>query len=460
MQAQVGNQAVLRHLGLTSTAIQRVYLRTGTHIVWHEGQAPPTGYEAAGTFEGSKGKAELYVATGAQAPTHNGDPTPTVMKAHAEDRAALRVFLEAHRQSENRMLANTCEWLLTGRAQVYPLTLVPATPSVLEKLETADRELVEEYGAVVYFPDPARGTGHLLDNPPSALTAEHLRVASPTMRGWQEAGDRIAIPDVATRVHNVLELATRLRHEVQHVADRHEDEEPTTDVDAVIQQYKTEFRAHIYQSGEERGAPQGSGSEFHGHLASRSITRYGYKWNELQLKVFEQIFGLYEDVRKQWGYSKEKGERSGDVGGSRDSPRTKKIKRMKKPIEKEDLDAALRKPSEDESYRKALLDTQTFHNAVVSYRKPDKESINRFNSVRVDALYTAIKGVAAGAARTAKLTQEQLAGDEGRPIREALAALQPEDKQDVLGVNVGLARKMDSVLDESAMSAVLGLLSK
>ncbi|MGH9561353.1 MAG: hypothetical protein ACRD3S_07855, partial [Terracidiphilus sp.] len=186
----------------------------------------------------------------------------------------------------------------------------------------------------------------------------NVRLAEPNTGGWNVAGEVIAI---VMSSNSKEEVWSTLRHEVQHDADKNRGRDARSgvrkgyeQVDAApnlgqkalalqksnaerdLQRYKTEYRAYSYQEGDTPGTY----SALDNTVANQN--HQGKLFTARQLAIFKHIYAGYEYTKVNW-----------------------------------DADSA-------------LPDGRTFRDAVVSYRNPDDEGFNKWNSIRVDAFYVAL----------------------------------------------------------------------
>ncbi len=250
---------------------------------------------------------------------------------------------EGSRFGRDTRLRNSVEWVRRGRTPLYVLT------------ETADREyrakllLGREVTAqdATYFPDPNSGRGAVghgtakthMYNPADAMDRTNV-VVNKRINGWNTAG-YIALTENGTDSRELF--FQTLRHEVQHAADKHRGPQLSLGVDTAVtpeeqefqqalRRYKTEYRAHSYQDGPAIQTPAGADTR-------------GRQWGGQQFAVFEHIRTDYPAIQTA-------------VGG--DQP---------------------------------TADNNRFITAAHAYRNPDTEGFNKYNSIRIDDLYLALREV-------------------------------------------------------------------
>jgi hypothetical protein len=299
------------------------------------------------------------------------------IRQHGEQKAQVRAWIdEGARSTTNLHLRNSCEWVQTGRLPVYVAT------------ETADAEHRAQVqmgkrapNATVFFPDPDLANVELMAAHPAAVAYDKFdpRVRAGTtvnqkVNGWNTAG-KIVVTDIGIGASKAEVLRT-IRHEVQHQADRHRDDENSPEVVAArapdaaegelayqeaVREYRTEYRAHWYQGGSAWDDIRGV-----------DVRGLNLAWGRKQWAVFQKIRADYPKIALA-------------VGG--DVPNAQQLR---------------------------------FRREVNSYRDPDEDGFNKLNSVRIDRLYNALNGVAVGAAElNAQGAEELLAAVNGLNAADA-----------------------------------------
>jgi hypothetical protein len=294
-----------------------------------------------------------------------GDAFQEKLAEHRTQLANVRQWLDlGSRPAADIRLRNSVEWVRRGKAKLYVLT------------ETGDRQyrtkvLLRKQRRkptaqdVSYFPNPDSGRGAVgegsaeshMYNPANAADRLNVVVNEP-INGWNRPG-YIAVTEHGTA--NEATFCQTLRHEVQHDADKHRDPELSEGVNTAripggreiqgtardelefqktLRTYKTEYRTHSYQGGPPGDAPIGV-----------QTPARGREWDSRQLAIFEHLRTRYPKI-------------GAAVGGDRPTAQQKR-----------------------------------FISEAHVYRNPDTEGYNKFNSVRIDDLYLALRAVPANTRR-------------------------------------------------------------
>ncbi len=307
----------------------------------------------------------------------------TATTRHKKDRRDLASYVYEGATSDERRLANSCEWILNGKVPLFAVT------------ETGDAFMrVKERGGnaasqTAYFPRGMPGApGDMMNNivnyDRSDYADANVTIDSKTTGGWNIAGGVIAIVNPSAKGKEGV--WGTLRHEVQHDADKNRGRDAQAGVrgaseafhahggsvvDQVgggkkvlggttaaadfakaqaekdLQRYKTEYRAYSYQEG------SGGGPYTDLDNTDRTFKTFGgVPFTERQFKIFSHIYLGYEHTKNNW-------DKNSELQGGR-----------------------------------------TFREAVSDYRDPDTEGFNKYNSVRVDAFYTALDAVGTKAVQT------------------------------------------------------------
>ena len=304
----------------------------------------------------------------------------TALAEHRRDRIALQKIVKEGAKSSDRRTANACEWILDGRTKLYALN---ATGDATERIAHLGENRAK---TEVWFPRGDGGAGDLLD--PTIAEYNELDLDDdtnivvdtddgPRTNGWNGDG-YIAVMLRGGQMSTKAVLET-LRHEVQHDADKNRekgagavalpgDQQPdATDMAKKFERYKTEYRAYNYE-----------GSKSYMKLSpTKVVTKYGFKWAERQLAIFEQIYDGYEHTVEWWDDS----HLTGTVQAGAPQPKGSYT----------DSNIADQWKQSIEARRKALVD----------YVNPDDEGFNKYDSIRVDDFYQALDAVPKGTSTTA-----------------------------------------------------------
>jgi hypothetical protein len=358
LQQTIGNQAVMRLLSTSTPAqsptIQRL---TVSELIAQHKKAQ----ESAGKTQTSSRTPRSQSGLGSKQSKYF-----RALATHRRDRAALlkhvkrgaalgreqKIGKGKMSADAQKRLANSCEWILEGKTQLYALT---PTGDSAERVAADGKDPADQ---VAYFPAGMDGSGtgavtssiapykykDLTDN-------TNVEIDDDNTVGWNGAGF-LAVTNPQQRTQDYV--WETIRHEVQHDADQNRDKEGDAAVGwpKLLESYKTEYRAYSYE---------GSAYDNLDHDPGNLVDKYGYQWTERQLAIFEGVFEEYDHTSTGWG-------KTGD------DPKTKTV-----------VDNL-----PDGAIKTGLL---AFQRAVVAYRNPDAEGFNKWNSVRVDDFYTALKAI-------------------------------------------------------------------
>lgn len=355
------------------------------------------------------------------------------LAAHRKDRAALMKIVRAGAKSSDRRTKNACQWILDGRTKLYALNATGDRDDRIAHLGE-DPTTTE-----TWFPEGNGGPGDLNDavaayNPLDLDDQANVCIDTddgPSTNGWNGAGF-IAVMMGGGQMKKATVLET-LRHEVQHDADKNRVKEQNAvaivgdvqadadDMAKCFEAYKTEYRAYTYQGT--------SGRSYNRLSATKVVTKYGFKWSERQLEIFEQIHWGYEHTQQFWDDSFESGTWAAAHPG-KDGPDD---------------------PSDKNSYHDATIGAQwkasieARRRALVDYLNPDEEGFNKYDSVRVDDFYKALEAVPLGSADS-----------DVKPIHILMwkiGGLGKKDARYVLEQSVDLRKKLKAhLIDEAYVS--------
>lgn len=337
---------------------------------------------------------------------NNGKDKAALVKA-VEDGIKLR--------STDRRLANSCEWVKAGKAKLYAAT---STEDSDDRIAEAGMNPAAD---LALFPNGMNGgEDHVFGNIKPAYkfddladnTGVDLDEDGKVTGGWNVPG-KIAI-------YNARSVATdtvwsTLRHEVQHDADHNQDKRVgATPMTVNFERYKTEYRAYNYQQ------------EGYENLSmTTNVNKYGYTWKERQLAIFEHIHGGYTHTQAFWDDSDP---------GLNSTPSTKGA------------------PNDDTISDLAKAEIETRQAQLVAYVNPDTEGYNKWNSVRVEDFYVALKAVPNGTT-----------DDKHASIVELLkkcAPLKLEDKRYVRAESPDYQTMLTTKLAGAAKTAVYAAIGK
>ncbi len=336
---------------------------------------------------------------------------------NAKDKSALLNAIEEglKNRSTDRRLANSSEWVKAGKAKLYAQT---TTGDSDERIAAAGMTPADD---MALFPNGLAGNDdHIygsikpsykyddLDNNTGVDLDEDGQVTN----GWNVPG---AIAIYNARNVPMESVWQTLRHEVQHDADHSDDKTTAAGTDKMEQRfeaYKTEYRAYNYQQ---------TGYE---HLSvTKDVSKYGYTWKERQLAIFEHIWGGYSHTKKFW-----------DNSGVDSQPSSKGSP----------YDNTLGTPE-----KTAIEARQT---RLVAYVNPDVEGYNKWNSVRVENFYQALKAVPNGTSDAADPTIVTLL--------ERCKPLKLEDMRYIRAESPDFERMLTAKLAGAAKTAVYAKLGK
>lgn len=321
------------------------------------------------------------------APSDNAlalDRASRALAAHKKDRAALMKIVRKGAKSKERRTRNACEWILDGRTKLYALS---ATGDNAERIAHLGVDPTE---TETWFPEGDGGAGDLqsgvaMYNPLDLDDQTNVCVDEddgPSTNGWNGDG-YIAIMLRGGRMKEAEVLET-LRHEVQHDADKNREKRAAavpvagdvqgdaTDLAQDFEGYKTEYRAYSYEGIAAKGYNKLS--------PTKVVTKYGFKWSERQLEVFEQIHAGYDHTQRFWDDSFEAGAWATANPGETEPDG----------------------PSDKGSFHEASISAnwqssiEARRQALVDYANPDDEGFNKYDSIRVDDFYQALDAVPAG----------------------------------------------------------------
>lgn len=262
-----------------------------------------------------------------------------------QERERLKGYIqEGLRQNADVRLRNSCEWIFDGLAMVYALT---GTHDAKEEAEASHR--------VRYFPYNTFGmtaASIYVENPYYVdPTSPHINLETTVVRrgkadmGFRQGTDIAIVMEnpVSGEQNNRDQIFITLKHEVQHMADRHP--EGNDELGAAIETYRTEYRAYFLMGDPKYDQwPTDEGDLEGGPDALHTLD---YRWpNARQYVILGQIYSEYPEVKKAW-------DREND-------------------------------PSLTSSHR-------PFHQAVREFTRP--VSLNPDNSMRVERFYRALEGV-------------------------------------------------------------------
>jgi hypothetical protein len=142
-----------------------------------------------------------------------------------------------------------------------------------------------------------------------------------------------------------------------------------------FERYKTEYRAYNYEGKKGKGYNKLS--------PTKVVTKYGFKWSERQLEVFEQIFGGYTHTKQYWDDSFESITWSNAHPGVEPDVPTGK--------------GAYHDATISGTWKSSI---EARRQALVDYVNPDDEGFNKYDSIRVDDLYRALDAIPLGTATT------------------------------------------------------------
>jgi hypothetical protein len=199
-------------------------------------------------------------------------------KQHDRDREALAFAVNKGAETSptdelSLRLRNSCEWILAERLHLIALT------------KTADSEFRKKSeGETAYFPLLTAADEDVVHGKPKYYVND--------VENWENVftDDGAALGGSAGNMiyffnasQNMEEINNTLRHEVQHAADHHDEEEASS----ALVTFKTEYRAHYYQ---------GTFNE----STEETVAKMGYTWNKLHYAVTSHIMKNYPEVKEAW----------------------------------------------------------------------------------------------------------------------------------------------------------------
>jgi hypothetical protein len=319
---------------------------------------------------------------------------------HDQDRRSVQAWIDhGVNQHADLRLRNACQWVTT-KLRFYVVTEVPDHKYRAAATQHADPGTIAD-NTRVFFPDPHHGGAGDLAHDPAVPNWDNL--ADPTnvfvkahgenTMGWCAGGDHIVVTEKGVRAGQGR-LEQTLRHEVQHDADKNKGKElkageknakqqkqaaeatytalqglahaaggvgaaqanfdahvgsdayalrnAKVDAEVALRRYKTEYRAHSYQGNPAWDALDANPANL--------VPHEHYQWTARQWAIFRKIRAgaSYTYVQNSWG-----------INGQ---PPAHEVQRL-------------------------------FREAIVAYKNPDTEGYNKLDSVRIDALYTALSKV-------------------------------------------------------------------
>ena len=347
----------------------------------------------------------------------------TARAALASDQQRLRAAMEAGSKSDDLVLRNSIEWIDTARGGVLLYAV----------RQTGDSAQRAKPGEAAFFPKASEGVlpGHLRDaNLPDYAAQDldddgNVHHDEAGADGWNDAGRQIAI-----RVGDAspAELGIRIKHEVQHTADRHEDRyaalalqadvlgEEADEADRLVK-VGTEIMASVpvpklelddlAQAGAQPAKDEQPGEWDRGTtMYSEGLNRQDDIRRRRDALLAEHAFEKFKtEFRAYWYMADPKyeqlagslnfAERALDMGaeiegggGLQWSPRQAKIVLQ--------IVNGYPKVAKHFDANSLLQDGRRFVDAVNAYRLPDQEGLNKLNSVRVDHFRAALQAVPAG----------------------------------------------------------------
>ncbi len=361
------------------------------------------------------------------------------MAAHKRDRAALVKIVKKGAKSKETRTRNACEWILDGRTKLYALN---ATGDHTERINHLGHPLAT---TETWFPKGDGGAGDVqsgvaMYNPFDLSDQTNVCVDTddgPSTNGWN--GDGFIAVMMRGGQMSEAEVLETLRHEVQHDADKNREKQQAavaidgdTSVNAVahaqdFEGYKTEYRAYNYQALAGKGYNKLS--------PTKVVTKYGFKWTQRQLAIFEQIHDGYDHTQRFWDNSFQTQAwataNPGETGP--DEPSSKGNYHG---------NVGAQWQSQVEVRRQALVD----------YVNPDDEGFNKYDSIRVDDFYNALDAVPVGTSDSTSKLMYSLMWKTG--------FLQKNEAKYILEESPDMRKKMKTHLfDEAYVSVHQGLCS-
>ncbi len=359
LQQSIGNQATMR---MMTTPVARPTIQRGVQELIEQHKKAQE--------DASKSKTSTATPRASSGLGDKQSKYFTALAKHKKDRAALLKHVERGAElgrdqkigrgkmsaDAQKRLANSCEWILAGKTKLYALT---ATGDSSERVTAAGKNPAKK---VAYFPAgvDGSGTGAVTSsiapyNYKSLTDNANIEIDDNNTVGWNGEG-YLAVTNPQSRTQEYI--WETIRHEVQHDADQNRDKEDAapTDWQEKLEGYKTEYRAYSYE---------GSAYDDLDHDPSNLVTEYGYQWTARQLAIFKGVFEEYDHTSDGWGKT-----RSGNPASKSATERIRSNSRKARKL--------------------------AFQQAIVAYRNPDAEGFNKWNSVRVDDFYKALKEIPDG----------------------------------------------------------------
>jgi hypothetical protein len=337
---------------------------------------------------------------------------------NAKDKQALLDAVDQGltKRSTDRRLANSCEWIKTAqKAKLYAVT---TTSDSRKRIKAAGMNVSAD---MALFPDgSANGDDHIYGattpsynyNDVTDNAGVHLDPDGQVTGGWRLPG---LITIYNARNSPLATIWSTIRHEVQHDADQSTDKKTNAGgagtLEGKFERYKTEYRAYHYQQ-----------TGYEGLSMTKDVNKYGYTWKEKQLAIFEHIFSGYQHTQDFW-----------DDSGPSNTPSTKDAPN-------DNTIGALAK--------QAIAARQA---RLVAYINPDTEGFNKWNSVRVDNFYKALKDVPDN---TDDISHEKMV-----VLLEKVAALAPEDCRYIRDESPDFKTLMAQKLKDSALTTIQDTIS-
>jgi hypothetical protein len=254
------------------------------------------------------------------------------MKDQDDSRKQLKAWVEdGAKNGADLRLRNSCEAVLNGRVKLYALTLTGDSAARV----TQKGEDPSDTGA--WIPNNlGAGRGDIMS---PSVTYNHADLDDNTDVKFAALDSVAAALNGKVAIYKVLSqtkayVFETLRHEIQHVLDRSDDKKTAAGgagAKFALERYKTEYRAYSYE-----------GSDNDNYSPTKKVTAEGFTWTERQRHIFEHVYAGYAHTKDNWDAN-------------------------------------------------PVIDGKSFREHVVAYVDPDSEGFNKNNSVRVDALYEAVK---------------------------------------------------------------------
>lgn len=346
---------------------------------------------------------------------------------HRRDRAALMKIVRTGAKSSDRRTKNACEWILDGRTKLYALN---ATGDRAERIAHLGHD---PRTTETWFPEGDGGPGDL-QSPIASYNELDLDDQTnvnvdtddgPSTNGWN--GDGYIAVMMRGGQMSSSEVLETLRHEVQHDADKNREKKAAAtpvagdtaanaaDRAKSFERYKTEYRAYNYQ-----------GKTYDRFSPTKVVTKYGFKWTERQLQIFEHIHDGYEHTQEFWDNSFRTASwrtaHPGDAGP--DAPSSK---------------GSFHNQNIAQSWKNSI---EARRRALVDYVNPDDEEFNKWDSIRVDDFYRALDAVPVGTSDSTTKEMKKLAWKTGY--------LGKKDARYILEESPDMRKKMKAHLVDAA----------